>query len=363
MASTRASRPAAGGADAGTLRSAGGAGTGATEGAAAPRGAKRARASSVDCIREWRGTGLPSGPTFSVVSWNVQAARLRKGNDGNDCSMLLACLDKVLEGSLSKGAPPDILVLLELQRCKRQTQRRDCRFCKTRSCRQEHAEVVHERLVSNGYDGRFHARHMVHTVGLYFRRDVFTSSTIDGRILFAHFDSAREPTNKGAVLAVLQHRETGARFIAAAVHLSVPIRPDGTHDTARPLHECSRLNEKIEDVREREGLYLPLLLAGDFNSDPVKIRGHAPPDVYKLLTGRSSGWGLTSAYRAIVGHEPRITAWSDVFEGCLDYILFSAGLQAHSVLAVPDELSDEDKVLSDHLPVCATISIRSLDRV
>ena len=301
----------------------------------------------------------------------MQAARLREGNDGNDRAMLDACLLKVLGGSLSNGEPPDVLVLLELQRCKRQVQRRDCRYCAKNSCRQAHAESAHAILLAHGYEGAIHARHMVHTVGLYFRSHVFVCSTFDRRMLFASFDSAKEPTHKGAVLAVLQHRESGARFIAAGVHLSVPMRPDGTYNTAKPLHELSRLHEKIEDVRAREGPYLPLLLAGDFNSDPVKVRGHAPPDVYRRLVkspgeGRSpgpEGWALTSAHSAICGREPRMTAWSDTFEGCLDYIFFSAGFNAHSVLATPAEISDEDRELSDHLPVAARITLSSLERV
>jgi endonuclease/exonuclease/phosphatase family metal-dependent hydrolase len=307
---------------------------------------------------------MAGAATFTLLSWNVQAERMRgRGHNGDDRSALEACLRHALGDHGSAG--PDILILLELQRCKRRVRGLDCRYCTAGTCRQAHAEWVLAALAARGYEGDFHRGAMAHTVGLFYS-SAFERAASDGRLCFASFDDAygvgaaggagaSAASHKGAVLALLRHRATGGRLLVAAVHLSVPKDADGALDTRRPLSELAQLRAKLNDVLRREGP-APLLLAGDFNAIPVSGAGLAPPDVYARLT-RAPEWALSSAYASVLGAEPRATAWgADGFEGCIDYVLTSAGLRATGVLAPPAGRSAADEWLSDHLPLAAALA-------
>lgn len=292
--------------------------------------------------------------SFTVASWNLQADRCKPGHDGSDRRGVEACLQQLLREK------PDIIVLLEMQRCKRQLRQRDCRYCALGHCREAHAEWADAVLRQNGYDGDFHKARMVQTVGLYFRED--TLSRAEGRMLFCNFDNQfgeqggkcwRSNTNKGSVLAPLKHRATGLVLLAVATHLSVPKLPDGAWNTSKPLGELVQLRRKVEDVFVRNGGALPLIVAGDFNSVPSSGgEGYAPPHVYERLNeaGRL-GWGLQSAYASVLGQEPVFTAWGPDFLGCIDYIFFSPdAFEPLEVLGVPSQPPQaQDAPPSDHL--------------
>ena len=218
-----------------------------------------------------------------------------------------------------------------------------------------------------GYDGDYHRGSMNNTVGLYFRNDTFERATSDGRMLYTTFDGsfgvAEEiQSHKGAVLAVLRHFVTGKDILAVGTHFSVPKLPDGILDTSKPLGEVAQLRNKIDDVfrQNNQGRSIPIILAGDFNSVPIKKAGVADPDVYNELTLPSGGWELISVYKSVLGEEPLFTAWSPAgFRECIDYILVSreAFGSAEILNVLPDEIPEIYP--SDHFPLHARLYFRT----
>ena len=83
--------------------------------------------------------GLIFGSRFTVVSWNVQAEQTRGEGRGEDMSSLRQCVSEILEKS------PDVVAIMELQRCKNY-RRRGCRFCVERRCKFDHASWVHTQM-------------------------------------------------------------------------------------------------------------------------------------------------------------------------------------------------------------------------
>jgi len=308
---------------------------------------------------EYEGNAGLEASSLTVASWNLQADRCKPGHDGSDRRGVEICLQQLLRDK------PHIIVLLEMQRCKRQLRKRDCRYCAAGRCREAHAEWADAVLRENGYDGDFHRARMAQTVGLYFRQDALSRAADSGRMLFCHFDARFGEgmnSSKGSVLAPLRHRATGLVLLAVATHLSVPKLPDGVLDTSKPLGELVQLRRKVEDVFVRNGGALPLIVAGDFNSVPNSGgEGYAPPHVYERLNeaGRL-GWGLQSAYASVLGQEPSFTAWGPDFLGCIDYIFFSPdAFEPLEVLGVPlQPPQDEDAPPSDHLLMQTRLRVR-----
>ena len=292
---------------------------------------------------------------FSVMSWNVEGHK-----SGRDYSRLEQCLQYMLPDD-DPERWPDVLIILELQRCKRQKDHGNCPFCAQGTCESEHAGWVDERLKQKGYKGEYHQGKMTNTVGLWFQPRVFKLLAAN-KMRFVDF--SYEGSHKGAVLAMLQHRDTGQQMVVAAIHLSVPNQL-GELTSTIPLGELRLLWAKIEDIFKWNG-ETPLILAGDFNSvnqEDDDLPGlKASPDVYNQLTAplEVDGWGLESAYKLLNGHEPRFTNWKPKgvqldeaeFVACLDYVFVSpdAWFEPSSVSELPEELPDAS-FPSDHLPL------------
>ena len=155
----------------------------------------------------------------------------------------------------------------------------------------------------------------------------------------------------------------GVKVLVASVHLSVPLI-DNIPNTEKPLAELQQLLSKVNDNyrRNNNGISIPTVLAGDFNSLSIDINGLAPADVYRSIKTE----GFESSYFAVEGCEPKYTTISrgpdqnrdDDFIHCIDYIFFSKGLRPSKVLRV--DPVDRDFLPfpaspSDHLPIIATI--------
>ena len=310
--------------------------------------------------REWITShgSRPSSGVFSVVSNNVQAARMRLGAAKLDGERALrATLDGLTaEGDTRYG----IIALQELQRCKRFVSTGHCMYCATSSCHNDHAALVESTLASKGYAGDYHKHGMTNTVGLFYDTEIF--DLVNGKMRFADFnrDAVTSGNHKGAVLAVLQHKISGRRVLVVSVHLSVP--KDGSRvSTLKPLAEISQLNSKIQDCLQREDPLIPVVMLGDFNSTwQLSVdQSIAPPDVYRSI--RSLGY--SSAYETVAGREPAYTSikrgpgsdTSGDFIHCIDFI-FYYGLTPAGVWGVVPIARDSlpyPQFPSDHLPVAA----------
>ena len=104
--------------------------------------------------------------SFSVATWNIQAAGTREGVHASDRSGAEECVRLLLHSRELRVPsrpehPPDILSLQELQRCPRQVQMGDCRDCKRHSCKYDHAGWVSAQLREHGYEGCLHNHGMV----------------------------------------------------------------------------------------------------------------------------------------------------------------------------------------------------------
>ena len=297
----------------------------------------------------------PPANSFNVVSWNVQADQTRGfGHDGKDRSALEKCLGILMELS----PKPDIIVLVELQRCKRQTKTGDCNFCQHGNCPKDHAQWITDRLSEYGYDGQYHNKgKMINTVGLYYNKATFEKTS---ELFFANFDAKFGigiKSKKGAVFGILRHKKTGQKLLVAAVHLSVPLK-DRQPNTAMQVGEVEQLKAKLNDVLQRSGNNdLPLLLAGDFNSTFERSRkpNIAPPDVYNMITTWEQP--MRSAYKVVNREEPKFTAWKPdptEFCECIDYIFGSHHLHPITVRQLPSRPPREEAWPSDHLLLAAT---------
>lgn len=154
-----------------------------------------------------------------------------------------------------------------------------------------------------------------------------------------------------AVLEVLQRPRTGrmshSSICVANTHLySNPDFPDVK------LWQCHALLQELEHfVHPRQ---LPLLLCGDFNSEPTSAvyellatQGVSPDhsdlanDPYHVLPDPADlthSIHLQSAYATVQQIEPPYTNYTDMFKGTLDYVWFSAPhLRPLAVAAVPTE--------------------------
>ena len=332
--------------------------------------------------REWvvqegiRGCSDEKEETFQILTWNVQADKMRyppgghqrggrgggKVPPGADREPLEHMIYSLLNSDDSSGiSSPDILILQELQQCDRQFKRKDCRYHipNPENCSFNHADWVEKMLEDNGYVGGYHTGR-VNTVGLYYRTTIWkniTDSRCENKMLFVTFSKSKK--GKGAVLAVLQHKVTGQRLLAVAVHLSVPMCGD-VPSTDVPIEELEQLSCKIDNVMSRHGS-MPVVIAGDFNSLntdayqslPSSVSGTvAPPDVYDKVVNE---WGFTSSYSSVLGSLG--AAYSSVdpnFRHCIDYIFIKGNVETMAVLDVKKSFEDRDQPYpSDHLPLSA----------
>lgn len=323
------------------------------------------------------------GASFSILTWNLQADQTRyprgsKGGDGGrlrpgeDRRAVEACIASLLGHGNAIGLTdyPSIIMLQELQQCTRHIRQQSCRHHEPiNRCKYDHATWADSALKSDGYEGNFHNGRL-NTVGLYYRPDVWenvTSPRNPLKLLYVTFDGSHganhhevgnstleeieESSGKGAVLAVLRHRVSGCRILAASIHLSVPLSSSGEFTTSRQLGELAQLGSKIKDVLNKHG-EMPVLIAGDTNSLADDTAGVAPPHAFDRLT---TEWGLQSAYEVCMGGtSPPYSSVSPDFRYCIDHIVASPELIPSAVLEVkPDYTNRQNPYPSDHLPMAA----------
>lgn len=153
------------------------------------------------------------------------------------------------------------------------------------------------------------------------------------------------------------------------------------------LWQTQMLVRELEKLTAKRGL--PLILCGDFNSEPTSavhklLAGNAkaghrcqlqhedlPADPQGILPRQmarlSHGLLLQSAYGSVLGDEPRFTNYTEQYVGCLDYIWISADRATPvAVLSVPHESQltatsrsplPNPQHPSDHVSLCADIVI------
>ena len=289
--------------------------------------------------RHWDGPS-PTSPSFSVLSWNVQAAGTRRSAPGvstrydpRDRSYLELALraindvDQKRVLGLKGGHHPDLVFLQELQ---------------TSRGRAHHASWADTEMKRKGYNGHYHNGRK-NTVGLYWREDLFRPV---GNPTFEQFS-----TGKPCILQLLTHKRTNKTLLAVSIHLSVPLT-DGNPDDGKC---CREVDEMIIACKKKtrtqpSGSVHSMLVAGDTNAKPGT-------SVYRKLTEQYRG---TSAYKTVCGKEPRYTSVKPEFRETIDYI-FSWGIVASSVLGVKtpwhDVAHESHLSPSDHLPIVARFEL------
>ena len=202
------------------------------------------------------GGGLPTATavpgSFSVLTWNLQAAQTRDANDGSDASALEDALKLIIEPRLLGvpfgAAPLDVICLQELQ-----AYGKKCSYCRKRKaraagqpgrpmppCREhDHTAIAMSRLSSAGYVGRLHHGTMNNTVGVFWRRGTFD-------LVRTCFRTFAPPSGKGLVALVLRHSTSWQPLVVATTHTSVPLDKAGRFAPARVLAEVSQALGKLE---------------------------------------------------------------------------------------------------------------------
>ncbi|KAJ1463188.1 Endonuclease/exonuclease/phosphatase [Pelagophyceae sp. CCMP2097] len=325
--------------------------------------------------------------TFTVASYNVEAdtvkdacalerAGLRKAHlkPGTDFSGVAECVDEMLK------TRPDICCFQELQRCPFGDAGR-CEFCTKGTCRRDHAGRLHRKLAATGYSGEYKRDGKPLTVGVYFKKSTFTRIHVG----FVTFDKpqfvapgdwhawshgeAEGSSQKGAVMALVQHRETRAPVLICSVHLDVPKGPGGACTTVQQLLGIKQMRRKIEDLLLHPrnmsefgtDLSTPVIIGTDLNSlpydhyDPVIARADAYNEMLRRRDAQTR-LEFASAYRDVLGNEPCFTSVDPKFMHTIDYIFYTKALRPVAVLDVVASAPRRDGPCwpSDHLRLEAT---------
>lgn len=303
---------------------------------------------------------------FTVASWNLQADMTRTNSDGTNRSLLALGKRQILQGL---GMPPQlrspgICCLQELQTMGFTAEAGP-------GSKYDHASGMVKLLEAQGYGGRLFPS-MKNTIGIFWKNSEFTLE--EEHILSFSI------SYKGAIFVLLRHLQTRRRLMVATTHLSVPIDKYSKFIGFKPLLEITECLKEILALRKQwadEHGPPPLVLAGDFNSEPDS-------SVYQLLTQGAIQEGnvdiqaaehyglkvdlplvypplcLSSVMSDILGKEPDYTNVNDEMEfvATLDYIMHT-GLRVEGALDVfpeqPLTLPNE-QVPSDHIPLCALFS-------
>lgn len=247
---------------------------------------------------------------------------------------------------------------------------------------QNHAVIADSKLRFAGYDGDFKRDGKRLTMGLYYRTSTFAKIHV-GFVTFdkpqysvlastaaVDTDISEYGSQKGAVLALLRHRDSRKHVLLASVHLDVPRDSRGCLSTKQQLASVDQLFTKVRGLLQHPSnrkvlgdtpLTTPVVICGDFNSVPTAVESGevADPDVYHRMMNDAS-FSVDSAYRAVLGDEPCFTSVKPSFVHTIDYIFYTkAVLQPSYVLDVVDCRQDGSAMPkiqwpSDHLPlVCS----------
>lgn len=124
------------------------------------------------------------------------------------------------------------------------------------------------------------------------------------------------------------------------------------------LWQAWQLLQELETFVLSRGTNLPLMICGDFNSTPDTAvydllsrqtvhPGHpdvnintddSTPNVLPDAMNITHSFQLGSAYQTVMGEEPKVTNYTGIFKGTLDYIWYSIqNLRPLSAAPIPDE--------------------------
>lgn len=298
--------------------------------------------------------------TFQVLSWNIQAANSRGSALSSKSFAACEVILNEIHNGIGSDTPPQLISLQEMQVCKNQIHHMCFRNCQPNKisgsddfCLYDHASRMHSALHSYGYEGSFHKK-MQRSVGLFWKADIFRRCDT----FYANFESASS-VNRGAVLALLEHKQSHQKVLAIAVHLSAV---DG-HNNRVMKDELKQLFLKVDEIFKQYGTF-SLIIAGDLNSMVAQSVRSTSATSYDWLTKTI---GLRSAYQTVCGREPMFTS---VNPHCVDYIFYSPGALLRPV-AVFDCIASEglDSVEaatkrlscnpwpSDHIPIVAEFEL------
>lgn len=322
--------------------------------------------------RYWKFSDEIEGRRFSsfhFLSWNMQAANKRNSLPSKSFSSCEAILQEIQNG-FQPNIQPHLISLQEIQLCKRQLFNMCNRVCGSSRdisssdyCVYDHARRIHDSLLSNDYNGAYH-RKLARSVGLYWKKEIFELH----HLFFVEF-KVESAISKGAVLALLEHKITKQKLLAVSVHLSAPKCVDNSWATSSQIEELTQLFLKIDEIFKTYGA-CPLILGGDFNCVPSEMVGCAPPLAYKQIVEK---FGMRSAYRTVLGHEPILSSVNPKFPYCTDYLFYSDSslLRPSAVLdcTLKDGQSVETAIQklgsdpwpSDHIPLVAIFELPAVD--
>jgi len=262
--------------------------------------------------------------------------------------------------------------------------------------------LLEQDLKTRGYAGAYHVKTMGAKEGLatFYRENSF--KLLDVKKYKFNDDLAEALKMKGIskdfgrpfernhvfLVTKLKHLQTGNKFRVGNIHT---IWDNFTQLEVSSLQLTLALRKLKEDKDDDEEEN-PLIMAGDFNSEPhmppyLIIKDGKPSDEVKkkLLTFESkNGKGvlfnaleeyyshsiddLRSSYLSIMGKEPELTNYANFdlkhyADWCLDYIWFTEdSLKVTSVLdtvGIPENLLPDSVFPSDHLSLKSTFSFRN----
>lgn len=210
-------------------------------------------------------------------------------------------------------------------------------------------------------------------------------SMADGVYRFASKPHTGRSLSQGhtqvALFTLLLHRTSGRLVLVSCTHIVCAWKYPELQ--LRQLVALTRFTEELlEELRVKyNNRPISLLICGDFNLGPASplyeymLRGVLPitDEIVQRASARgadrflnnpdgvSHSLNLDSAYRTVLGAEPRYTNFKPTFKDCLDYVWFKGGdsLRPVAVLAPPSDqtLAEENggipsrRFPSDHIPI------------
>jgi endonuclease/exonuclease/phosphatase family metal-dependent hydrolase len=162
---------------------------------------------------------------------------------------------------------------------------------------------------------------------------------------------------KWAAYQILQHKVSGAQFLFVAPHLSVP--KNGGTDAMRAKETKSMVAQA--EAYARQNGHLPIIYAGDFNSDPSKTHKVNAPSEYLLSKGYDDAFDAAQARtNARFNSANQYERTPPAHALRLDYIFTQAGIAVTSwamLLHLNHSGHFAGVIPSDHNPVVADLLV------
>ncbi|KAA1122437.1 Glucose-repressible alcohol dehydrogenase transcriptional effector [Puccinia graminis f. sp. tritici] len=287
---------------------------------------------------------------------------------------------------------------------------------------EQYEDFFVQSLKDQGYEGVFYPKSRARTMGSEERRHVDGCATFFKTSMFQLIEREcvefnqipmRSESHKTedmfnrvmtkdniAVIALLEHRQSGTRQIVANVHIhwDPEFRDVKLIQTAMLMDQISEISSRFARLPKRtnlsnnyrtapsysDGTQIPTIICGDFNSIPQSgvydylSQGLIPsthPDFCKNNYGPYTQFGihhslkLKSAYSNLDSKELPFTNYTPGFKGVIDYIWYSTeSLQVIGLLGKIDDAYLKKVVgfpnahfASDHVPVLAEFKVKPVN--